>query len=196
LRKNDNFIKVSGKIVLSLLLLVLTAVPATYAQPKQGKKHKKKEKKIPPRSPKKAMLMALVPGMGQAYNHKYWKIPIVYAGFGVIGYFAIINQHEYTKYSTAYTCKVTDNQCTNPIALKYNESTLLTIRNYYRRNTQLSYIVMGAWYLLQAIDANVDAHLSHWDISDKLSVDLRPVVGPVPQQPTTLYKGIQLHFSF
>ncbi len=140
--------------------------------------------------------MALLPGMGQAYNHKYWKMPFVYAGFGVIGYFAVVNQNEYTKYSLAYTCKISDPNCTNPISLKYQESTLRTIRDYYRRNLQLSYIVMGAWYMLQMIDANVDAHLSHWDISDNLTLDVTPIIGPVPNKSSSLYKGLSLRFSF
>ena len=192
-------VKSIGKFLFVLILIIEIAVPhSLYAGEQKEKKkiHKKEKKKLPPRSVKKATLMSLVPGMGQAYNHKYWKIPIVYLGFGVIGYFARINQTEYTKYSNAYNCKVIDPKCTNPISLKYDENTLRTILDYYRRNTQLSYIVMGAWYLLQIIDANVDAHLSHWDVSNNLSLDVTPMIAPAKDRPAKLYKGVSLRFSF
>ncbi len=201
MRKNEAVgrTKSIGKFLFVLLLSIeIAASHPIYAATKSKKKkiYKKEKKKRPPRSPKKATLMSLVPGMGQAYNHKYWKIPIVYAGFGVIGYFALTNQKEYSKYSDAYTCKIIDPKCTNPISLKYSENTLRTIRDYYRRNTQLSYIVMGAWYLLQMIDANVDAHLSHWDVSDKLSLDVTPMIAPTHNNPANFYKGISLRFNF
>ncbi|UBM63471.1 DUF5683 domain-containing protein [Candidatus Sulfidibacterium hydrothermale] len=158
--------------------------------------HRKKKKKPLPRDPKKATLMALVPGLGQIYNHKYWKLPIVYTGFGVIGYFVVTNTQYYQDFKDAYNCKVTDPDCKNPLAEKYSEETLKYIRDYYRRNMQLSYIIGGAWYLLQLIDANVDAHLSHWNVSDDLSLDISPVYHPVPVRNQPAWQGICLRLKF
>ena len=159
-------------------------------------KEKKTRPKHPPRDPKKASLMALMPGLGQIYNHKFWKVPIVYTGFGVIGYFAVTNTQQYRLYKAAYNCKTNNPQCDDPLAEKYSKETLQYIRDYYRRNMQLSYIVGGAWYLLQIIDANVDAHLSHWNISDNLSLDVSPVYQPVGIFRQPAYQGVNLRFSF
>ena len=159
--------------------------------------------KYPPRDPKKAMLMAILPGLGQIYNHKYWKLPIVYVGFGVIGYFTVNNTRYYKTFRDAYNYKVAHPECTlnnpdcnYPLAQKYDKATLKMIRDYYRRNMQLSYIIGGAWFLLQMIDANVDAHLSHWNISDNLSLDVSPVIHPYNLPNAPAYKGISLHFNF
>jgi len=200
LRKNEkvDILKKTGKYLAVIILLAALAVPSPLFAADGVKKVKKEKKTRPPRSPKTAMLMAMVPGMGQAYNHKFWKIPFVYAGFGVFGYFALANQKQYTLYGNAYTCKIVDPKCTNPISLKYSEQSLLSIRNYYRRNMQLSYILMGAWYLLQIIDANVDAQLSHWNISNNLSMEVAPMIQPMtsPATSTPLVKGVALRFKF
>lgn len=160
-------------------------------------KKEKKSKVVIPRSPKKAMLWALIPGGGQIYNHKYWKIPIVYAGFAVIGYTAVFNNREYNLYRQAYNCSINmGDSCTNPIALKYTSNSIKIARDYYRRNMQLSYIVMGAWYLLQIIDANVDAQFTHWNVSDNLSMDVYPVVKQPVGRQSKAYNGIALRFNF
>ncbi len=142
-------------------------------------------------SPHKATLMALAPGLGQIYNKKYWKLPIVYAGFGVTGYFAITNGQEYRKYRDAYNCSVTlEDECTNELAEKYSSDDLQTIKDYYRRNMELSYIIMGAWYVLQMLDATVDAHLYYWEVNDNLSVRVDPMIQPIQMaQPASGLPG-------
>ncbi len=154
-------------------------------------------------SPKKATYLALIPGAGQIYNKKYWKLPIVYAGFAATGYFAFSNRAEYLKYNEAYICKLsnpenqliveydpitnsytcsTENQfeCDNELADKYTTDQLKSGRDYYRRNMELSFIVMGLWYVLQILDATVDAHLYYWNVDENLSVRIEPVI----MQPT------------
>ncbi len=210
LRKNNsvNVNKLRNIFTTCLLAVLLLAfiTPAT-ALPllSHPKTHKTRSDTLrhPPRDPKKAMLMAIVPGLGQIYNRKYWKLPIVYTGFAVIGYFAITNQNYYKTFKEAYEYKVNhpdcgpaSTDCDNEWAKKYDKATLKTIRDYYRRNMQLSYIVGGAWYLLQMIDANVDAHLSHWNISDNLSMEVAPVIQPYDLPHAPAYKGISLHFKF
>ncbi len=138
-------------------------------------------------SPKKATLWAILPGAGQIYNKKYWKLPVVYAGFGVIGYFAVTNRNEYLKYHDAYICSATlGNECENPLAQKYSTDDLKTIRDYYRRNTELSFIVGAAWYILQMVDAVVDAHLYYWNVSEDLSLKVEPALTPVYGMPSKI----------
>jgi len=148
-------------------------------------------------SPKKATYLALVPGLGQIYNKKYWKLPIVYTGFGVIGYFAFTNRSEYLLYNQAYVCKlngeennlVTDynseddafvcsvnNKKCSDLARKYTGEQLKSARDYYRRNMELSFIILAAWYGLQILDASVDAHLYYWEVNDNLSVKIEPTI--------------------
>ncbi len=153
-------------------------------------------------SPKKATLFALVPGLGQVYNRKYWKLPIVYAGFGVTGYLGISNRTEYKKFNEAYICLINEgDDCTNKLAELYSEDELVYYRDSYRRNMELSFIIMGAWYILQILDASVDAHLYYWEVNDNLSVDIQPVAQPnIPininssfEKP---YTGIKVSFKF
>ncbi len=194
------------KICLLVTLLVAFVAPATahsFVSEKKEHKAKTDTPKYPPRNPKKAMLMAIVPGLGQIYNHKYWKLPIVYTGFAVFGYFAVTNQRYYKTFKEAYNykiahpdCNPTSTDCENLYAKKYSKETLKIIRDYYRRNMQLSYIIGGAWYLLQMIDANVDAHLSHWNISNNLSLEVAPVIQPFDMPHAPAYKGISLRFKF
>ncbi len=128
-------------------------------------------------SPHKATIYsAVLPGLGQAYNKKYWKIPIVYAGFGTIGYFAITNRNEYrlAKDAFIYVSNGYDYETDNKYVGRYNETDLIQIRDYYRRNTELSWIIMSLWYMLNIVDATVDAHFFDYDISDNLSLHLSP----------------------
>ncbi len=156
-------------------------------------------------SPKKATLLSLAPGAGQIYNKKYWKLPIVYAGFGVTGYFAFWNRDEYIKYNKAYICLDQEgDECTNPLAEKYDLNDLETLKDYYRRNMELSFILMGAWYVLQMLDATVDAHLYYWNVDENLSVRVAPVIQqpgmrlPPPGAPSPVpnHNGLQITVSF
>ena len=129
-------------------------------------------------SPKTATWLALIPGAGQAYNRKYWKMPIVYAGFGATIYFAVTNGDDYHLYRDAYDYKMgihTDvSQHAIEEAAKYTPDNLITLRDYYRRNMELSWIITAVWYVLQIIDANVDAHFFYYEVGDDLTLHLEP----------------------
>ncbi len=146
-------------------------------------------------SPKKATWLALMPGAGQIYNKKYWKLPIVYAGFGVAGYFAFSNRSNYKTYNEAYVCKASlEDECTNDLAQRYSASQLKTLRDYYRRNMELSFILMGVWYIIQILDATVDAHLYYWNVDDNLSVKVEPVIQiPGNYNSINLSDGLPAH---
>ena|GEM_PF-1259567 len=129
--------------------------------------------------PKVATWMGLFPGLGQIYNKKYWKLPIVYAGFGVLGYFGFSNRNYYIDYREAYNCKIElGEDCDNPLAQRYSADDLQSIRDYYRRNMELSFIFAGVWYILQVLDATVDAHLYYWEVDDETTLSVQPVINP------------------
>lgn len=132
-------------------------------------------------NPKRATIYsAVLPGLGQAYNKKYWKIPIVYAGIGTIFYIAYTNGGNYSDYRKAYDYKTgiiteADDEIIS-IANRYSNDNLITIRDHYRRNMELSWIAMALWYGLNVIDACVDAHLFEYDINDDLTLKVEPML--------------------
>ena len=134
-------------------------------------------------SAKKATIMsAILPGMGQVYNGKWWKVPIIYAGFGGIGYMAVDNYSNYKTYLTAYKIKtgnleegVTPTENELLLSENYQASQLQTYKESYRRDFELFCIIAAAWYGLNIVDATVDGHLYSYDIGDDLSLTIDPV---------------------
>lgn len=125
---------------------------------------------------KAAIYSAVLPGLGQAYNKKYWKIPVIYAGFGVIGYFVYSNNTEYKEFKEAYLY-VANGQTEptdNPYVTKYTQDQLKEAMEFYRRNRDLSIIIGGLWYTLNILEAYVDAHFFDYDISEDLTMKISP----------------------
>jgi len=130
-------------------------------------------------SPTKATIMsACLPGLGQGYNKKYWKIPIIYAGFGLMTYFIYTNADEYLNYKCAYIEKSYGDTSGSYSYLvnKYSKDDLLSAREYYRRNLEISILITVLWYAVNILDATVDAHLYTFNISDKLSMRIEPAM--------------------
>lgn len=137
------------------LILLLAYVPLSAQQLgadtiAETKKH----------SPHKASIYsAALPGLGQIYNRKYWKVPIVYAGIGAFSYAGILNRSEYREAREAFVY-VSNNETypTDNKYIKYQPNDIISIRDYYRRNMEVSFLLLGVWYALNIIDATVDAH--------------------------------------
>lgn len=159
--------------------------------------------------PKKAaMYSAVLPGLGQIYNRKAWKVPILYAGIGATAYGIWWNDKYYTQYRNAFIDLSDSDPNSNRhldvlppgadyVANKdYYDSTIEKKMNSYRRDRDLVIIVMVGVYVLNIIDANVDAHLSDFDISPDLSMNVSPVL----MQDYTGFKnttlGLSLTFNF
>lgn len=140
--------------------------------------------------PKRALWLALVlPGAGQIYNRKYWKLPIIYGGFIGCAYAMRWNNQMYLDYSQAYLDIMDDdpntasytqflhlgNQINSTNIERYKE-VFRSRRDRYRRWRDLSFFVMLGVYALSVIDAYVDASLSTFDISDDLSLHVQPAI--------------------
>ena len=118
---------------------------------------------------------ALIPGYGQLYNKKYWKIPIVYASIGTAFYIARWNQNKYLTYKEAFKFRTDQDPTTiDEFEDMYSEANLITIKNYHRKNRDLAYIVSAGFYLLNIIDASVDAHLFNYNINEDITLNIKP----------------------
>lgn len=146
------------------------------------------EVKVPkakkPHNPKKATIMsACLPGLGQIYNRKWWKVPIIYAGIGGIGYKSLSNHREYISCLNAYKYKSDPEGYSGPLtqhekdlAERYGKEQLQAYKESYRHDFELYTIILAAWYSLNIIDACVDGHLYNYDISDDLSFSIDPML--------------------
>jgi hypothetical protein len=129
-------------------------------------------------SPKKAALLsAVLPGSGQIYNKKYWKVPIVYAGFAGLAYSFQYNQSRYVKYRDALKFRIdNDSTTTDNYVGIYSDDQLTTLYKYYHRYRDLTVIGGLTLYLLNIIDAAVDAHLFTFNVSDDLTLHIQPTL--------------------
>ncbi|MBN1199421.1 MAG: hypothetical protein JXA23_08735 [Bacteroidales bacterium] len=149
-------------------------------------------------SPRKATIFsAVLPGLGQIYNHKYWKLPIIYAGFGVMEYFIYTNTDNYLDYRSAYIESKNGNLNGNYAELvnKYSQEDLLNYAEYYHRNLEISILITALWYVLNIIDATVDAHLYTYNINENLSFQVTPDL-LLPARTNQLQPGVKLCIRF
>jgi hypothetical protein len=143
-------------------------------------------------SPKKATIMsALLPGLGQIYNKKYWKVPIIYGGFAAAGYYLNDNLKQIDRYTDAFKAE-TDGDPNTVNDTGFNSGQLQDVISRYKTWRDLSYIAIGAIYVLNIIDANVDAHLFYFDVGEDLSLNIQPFVTPSREPMTGLTLSLKL----
>ena len=145
------------------------------------------------KSPKKALLLSLCPGAGQVYNHAYWKVPVIYASFTVLGYYTMLNHQYFLEYRDEYVYRMqlSYNQANNtvpsskPLVDPHPElksytlpDDLLTQKNYYEKNRNNLIVALLGVYVLNLVDAAVDAHLHTFETTDNLSLQFFPLVEP------------------
>jgi len=144
-----------------------------------------------------AFFSAVLPGLGQAYNGKYWKIPIAYGGLGVGVYFYLKNDEQYDRYRSIYKRRLagfTDDEFTTPTGTqRVTNDGLIRAQRFYQRNKEISILVIVGVYALNIIDANVDAHLQQFNVSEDLS--LRPSMNFNEYTGKTGY-GLSLNYNF
>jgi len=155
------------------------------------------------------MLAVAFPGLGQVYNRKYWKVPFVYAGFGGVIFALSYNSTNYIKFMKAYQDFTDDipgtdsyieiirnvdpadyDRALHPETYSWYKDRMLRQVDYFKKYRDLSYIGFAAWYLFTVLDANVDASLFNYDVSDKLELEVEPV-----KIPMSAYSGIGLNVS-
>ena len=188
---------------LLILLLLLFFSVSIQAQNEDQKEEPKEEELIVETNAKERLPMdpltparaafysAVLPGLGQAYNKKYWKIPIIYAALGTGIYFYIDNTNEYNRYRDAYKRRLAgfdDDEFP-----EFSEEALIRAQNSLRRNREVSMLVTVGIYALNIIDANVDAHLLQYNVDDNLA--LKPHF-KFNEMDATTNLGLTLNFNF
>ena len=130
--------------------------------------HDSLKKPINPLAPAKAAFYsAILPGLGQAYNKKYWKIPVVYAAIGTGVYAYIWNNKKYHTYRDAYKQRLAGQEDEFPFL---DDARLIQGQKVYQKNRDLSAIITVALYILNIVEANVDAHLIQFNVNDNLTM--------------------------
>ncbi len=123
--------------------------------------------------PRKALYYsAVLPGLGQAYNRKYWKIPIIYGGFIALGYGLNYYIDSQTYYENCLFDTINDPTMTT--ACGYTQDQLRRLESGYRKQRDYFILYIGLFYLLQIVDAHVDAHLMEFDNNPDFQVRLGP----------------------
>ena len=133
--------------------------------------------KVKVHSPKKAALLStIIPGSGQVYNKKYWKVPIIYAGLIGLAYSFDFNQSRYVKYRNAYKVRLTNGPGTVGNYPRYSDESLDILQKFYGRYRNLTVIGGTLLYVMNILDACVDAHMFTFDVGDDLSFNLHPAL--------------------
>lgn len=156
-----------------------------------------KEEYNPLAPAKAAFYSAVIPGLGQVYNKKYWKIPIIYGGMAAGIYFYKQQDKDYDSFRNAYKRRLAgytdDEYYGNGAEPLISNDRLINAQKSAQKNKDLSIVVTVAFYLLNVVDANVDAHLRQYEVSEDLSLVPNLEVNPFNAQ--TQY-GMSLTYSF
>ena len=184
-----------------------TTLLAAQSDSAMAQKSKPKGKWMPD-SQRSLWLAMIIPGAGQIYNRKYWKLPIIYGGFVGCAYALTWNSSMYKDYSQAYQDIMSDNPNNNSYLdflppnydiegnRKHLEEKFRKGKDVYRRQRDLSIFAFIGVYLLSVIDAYVDAELSNFDISRDLSMKLEPTIFNDMHRSQPLGVGLQCSFKF
>ncbi len=171
--------------------------------------------KVHENSPVKASIYsAVLPGLGQIYTKKYWKVPLVIGGFAAIIYYIDFNSDYYKRYKRYYRDYLAEDPANKsylelPVFVSgrlseddvasggsyasWFESSLESGKDYYKRNRNLLYVGFVALYIANIVDAAVAAHFKNFDVSDDLSLNIEPVVRP---EGFGNFVGLQMKVTF
>lgn len=150
---------------------------------------------INPNAPAKAAFYsAVLPGLGQAYNKKYWKIPLVYAGLGAGIYYYTWNQKKYHEFRDEYKRRLDGTfDPEHPLYGTVDKDRLIRAQQFHQRNRDLSALITVGIYILNIIDANVDAHLLQFNVNENLSISPDIHHNPLENKFST---GLRLTYEF
>lgn len=136
---------------------------------------------------------AALPGLGQAYNKKYWKIPIIYAALGGLTYLIIDNNYYYHYYLDGFY-QINETPEDDLFLGVYDERQLIELQNIYRKWRDLSIIVAGVVYALNILDAHVDAHLFYYNLDDDLTLHWEPSIIRGPAYSSAFGVSFKVNF--
>jgi hypothetical protein len=142
-----------------------------------------------------ALYSAALPGLGQAYNKKYWKIPLIYGGGLVIGYFINFNHRLYKQYRDGLIAIIDQDDRTQPFDPSLDQKFYQRNVDYWRRNRDLLMIGTLLFYAMNIIDAHVDAHLELFTIDDDISLNLEPSLNQTAMQTNVIGLSLKLRFN-
>ncbi len=141
-----------------------------------------------------ALYSAVLPGLGQAYNNKYWKIPLIYGGGLVIGYYLNYNHQLFKQYRDGLYALIDEDDRTVPFNPNLSEDNYRNQVSYWERNRNLLIISAILLYAANIVDAHVDAHLALFNVDEDISVKLEPSFDQTAMQTNLI--GISLKIKF
>ena len=158
------------------------------------------KQRINPLAPSRAAFYsALLPGLGQAYNKRYWKIPLVYGAIGTGVYAYSFNNSQYNRYRDAFKSRLagfTSDEFYGPGPTPFvSDESLQDAQERFQEDRDLALLITILLYALNIIDANVDAHLKQYNVNEELSIDFHPFLerDPFEQNP---YYGMAFQIKF
>lgn len=182
--------------LLFILLFFITGNFSVFAQgkvePIVASKDTLKNQEINPLAPAKAAFYsAIIPGLGQVYNKKYWKIPLVFGAIGTSIYSYSWNNKKYHEFRDVYKSRLAG--ITEEKYKFLDDSRLITAQKFYQRNRDLSMLFIAAFYVLNIVDANVDAHLGQFNVNDNLTLNPKVEQDDLNFRPTF---GLAFNYKF
>jgi hypothetical protein len=143
-----------------------------------------------------AISSAIVPGLGQAYNGKYYKIPVIYGAGTIMYYYFDRYNYNYQRIKKARRELKDTGVISDPELENYDDATLELNMNSFRRNRDYQLIFMGLLYVANIVDAMVDAYMYEFDVSDDLSMKIGPSFEPISTDMYSASAGLKLSFRF
>lgn len=147
-------------------------------------------------NPKKALLWSIIPGGGQVYNRRWWKVPLVFSAFSGVAAVWDFNQSNYDRFNTAYNLALAGDphEFTGTID---DRSRLKGFRDGFNKSRQTTVFYMAIIYALQSVEAYVDSQLRDFDISDDLShFQIQPIIIPASYANKTPILGLEMRYGF
>ena len=141
-----------------------------------------------------ALYSAALPGLGQGYNNKYWKIPIIYGSGLVIGYFLNYNHQLFKQYREGLFAMIDGDDRTQPFDPRLDEDDYRRAVAYWERNRNLLMIGAVLLYVMNIVDAHVDAHLELFTVDDDISLNLEPSFDQTAMQTSLIGLSFKLRF--
>ena len=181
----------------ALFMLLCGLAPASAAQPREqptpvgADSSVATDWRLRHQPARAAIYSAVIPGAGQVYNRKYWKVPIVFAGLGISYWFIQDNNKEFQRYKTAYLDVLNDRP--DEFDGQYGADQLRDVADTYQRWRDLSYVAVGLVYALNIIDASVDGYFVRFDVSKDLTLHAGPALDLAARGTPGLTLSLQLY---